>query len=145
MITRARMATLPIASSSRRFLEDARALEEGRPPVRRDDDRPEDDPMLAHALQNAVVSLLNQAVAEPGSEVYAFGSAYADGGMTDGVHDIHMNQGNPPRDHGTDNGVWQDGALFLRFSQGNTWTAVFLAFQTESWTTDAQGDPTSPA
>ena len=32
-------------------------------------------------------------------------------GKVDGIHDIHMNQGNPKNNHGGDNGVWQDGAL----------------------------------
>ena len=91
------------------------------------------------ALENAVVTLLNGAVASGDATVYAFGSAYADKGVVDGIHDIHMNQGNPTNNHGGDNGVWQDGALFLE--TGGGWTAVFLAFQTESWTTDAAGDP----
>jgi uncharacterized protein YukJ len=33
--------------------------------------------------------------------LYAFGSAFPDG-----IHDIHMNQGNPPP-HEEDNGTWQ--------------------------------------
>ena len=93
----------------------------------------------SRALENAVVALLDAAIAAGDATVYAFGSAYADGGVTDGIHDIHMNQGNPVDNHGDDNGVWQDGALFLEM--GGVWTAVFLAFQTESWTTDENGDP----
>lgn len=98
----------------------------------------------SRALENAVVALLDAAVAAGDATVYAFGSAYADGGVVDGIHDIHMNQGNPVSGsgkggHGGDNGVWQDGALFLEM--GGAWTAVFLAFQTESWVTDAAGDP----
>ena len=99
----------------------------------------------AKALQNAVVTLLDAAVASGDATVYAFGSAFSDSGRVDGIHDIHMNQGNPPRSHGGDNGIWQDGALFVEMpgtgGGGPTWTAVFLAFQTESWTTDAAGNP----
>ena len=102
--------------------------------------------MASRALENAVVALLEAAIAAGDATVYAFGSAFADGGVVDGIHDIHMNQGNPVSGggksnggHGGDNGVWQDGALFLEM--GGVWTAVFLAFQTESWTTDAAGDP----
>jgi uncharacterized protein YukJ len=73
--------------------------------------------------------------------IYAFGSAYADSGKVDGIHDIHMNQGNPANNHGADNGVWQDGALFINLPSKGTWTAVFIAFQTESWTTDSAGNP----
>ncbi len=95
--------------------------------------------VASRALENAVVALLDAAIATGDATVYAFGSAFADSGVVDGIHDIHMNQGNPVTNHGADNGVWQDGALFLEM--GGVWTAVFLAFQTESWTTDAMGNP----
>lgn len=95
----------------------------------------------AAALQNAVVTLLNMTIADKDGVIYAFGSAYADKGKVDGIHDIHMNQGNPVNNHGGDNGVWQDGALLIHLPSKGTWTAVFIAFQTESWTTDAQGNP----
>ena len=95
--------------------------------------------MASRALENAVVALLDAAIAAGDATVYAFGSAFADSGTVDGIHDIHMNQGNPKNDHGRDNGVWQDGALFLEM--GGVWTAVFLAFQTQNWVTDALGDP----
>lgn len=97
------------------------------------------DRVRAHALENAVVALLNAAVADGSATVCAFGSAFSDKGIMDGIHDIHMNQGSPPNNHGGDNGVWQDGALFLEMGSG--WTGVFLAFQTEIWTTDGVGDP----
>jgi uncharacterized protein YukJ len=127
MVTKAQMTLLPIASSSKEFLSDAISGKFREP--------------KAHALQNAVVQLLNQAVKDPGAVVYAFGSAYADGGVVDGIHDIHMNQGNPANNHGSDNGIWQDGALFLSLPGQATWTALFIAFQTESWTTDGKGNP----
>jgi uncharacterized protein YukJ len=100
--------------------------------------------MRASALQNAVVTLLNMTIADKGGTIYAFGSAYADSGKVDGIHDIHMSQGNPANNHGGDNGVWQDGALFIHLpSKGpqGMWTAVFIAFQTESWDTDSAGNP----
>ena len=95
----------------------------------------------AKALENAVITLLNMTIADKDGVIYAFGSAYADGGKVDGIHDIHMNQGNPANNHGGDNGVWQDGALFINLPSKGTWTAVFIAFQTESWDTDAAGNP----
>lgn len=92
-------------------------------------------------LHNEVVDLLNRAVADPNGTIYAFGSSYADEGQVDGIHDIHMNQGNPPRYHDQDNGVWQDGAVFMNLpSLDNTWIAVFIAFQTQNWDTDDNGD-----
>ena len=95
----------------------------------------------AKALENAVVTLLNMTIADKDGVIYAFGSAYADSGKVDGIHDIHMNQGNPVNNHGGDNGVWQDGALLIHLPSKETWTAVFIAFQTESWDTDAAGNP----
>ena len=99
----------------------------------------------AKALENAVVTLLNMTIADKDGVIYAFGSAYADSGKVDGIHDIHMNQGNPVggKNGGFsgDNGVWQDGALFINLPSKGTWTAVFIAFQTESWTTDSAGNP----
>src|SRR4029450_398711 len=52
-----------------------------------------------------------------------------------GVHDVHMNQGNSGRFVG-DDGVWQDGGLLLHLTGENRWVAVFLAFQSQSWHTD---------
>jgi uncharacterized protein YukJ len=105
----------------------------------------EDERMMnrvrASALQNAVVTLLNMTIADKDGTIYAFGSAYADSGRVDGIHDIHMNQGNPVNNHGGDNGVWQDGALLIHLPSKGTWTAVFIAFQTESWNTDSAGNP----
>lgn len=52
-----------------------------------------------------------------------------------GIHDIHMNQGN----RGTftkDDGVYQDGGLLIHFPSEDRWIAVFLAFQSQSWHTD---------
>jgi uncharacterized protein YukJ len=95
----------------------------------------------AKALENAVVTLLNMTIADKDGVIYAFGSAYADKGKVDGIHDIHMNQGNPANNHGVDNGAWQDGALLIHLPSKATWTAVFLAFQTESWSTDSAGNP----
>jgi uncharacterized protein YukJ len=95
----------------------------------------------AKALENAVVTLLNMTIADKDGVIYAFGSAFSDKGKVDGIHDIHMNQGNPKNNHGGDNGVWQDGALLIHLPAKGTWTAVFIAFQTESWNTDSVGNP----
>lgn len=90
-------------------------------------------------LNNAVVELLNQATSDPNGLIYAFGSQYTDG---TGIHDIHMNQGNPdPGAFAADNGIWQDGAILFQLPGSGSWTAIFIAFQTESWNTDDGGDP----
>jgi uncharacterized protein YukJ len=79
-----------------------------------------------------------------GADVYAFGSKWGPETKADeyfhftpgnGIHDIHMNQGNETG-HQQDNGVWQDGGLFLHFADENRWLAFFLAFQSQSFHTD---------
>ena len=88
-----------------------------------------------------LITLLNMTIADKDGVIYAFGSAFSDAGKVDGIHDIHMNQGNPMNNHGGDNGIWQDGALFISLPSKAIWTAVFIAFQTESWNTDSKGNP----
>ena len=70
--------------------------------------------------------------------VYGFGFLFQP--KEDGLHETHMNQGNPIGNHNQDNGVWQDGALFVNLPSQNTWIAVFIAFQTQVWTTDNNGN-----
>ena len=96
-------------------------------------------------LHNEVVDLLNRAIADADGTIYAFGSAFSDSGRVDGIHDIHMNQGNPLNSHGQDNGIWQDGAVFVNLPAQNTWIAIFIAFQTQSWSTDDNGNPLQTA
>jgi len=130
MITKAQMTLLPKASAK------AKGASAEEQMVQR---------ARAKALENAVVTLLNMTVADKDGVIYAFGSSFADSGKVDGIHDIHMNQGNPVGGAGGgfsgDNGVWQDGALFINLPSKGTWTAIFIAFQSESWTTDASGNP----
>ena len=129
MVTRAEMTLLPIATPGEQLA------------WKRHPERVAASPVGPEALQNAVVALLNQTVADPGSLLYAFGSAFEDGGVVDGIHDIHMNQGNPLNNHASENGIWQDGAVFVQLPGQGAWTALFIAFQTESWTTDSSGNP----
>jgi uncharacterized protein YukJ len=90
-------------------------------------------------LKNAVIAMLDQAVVDPAGVLYVFGQTYSDQGG--GVHDIHMNQGNPAGSHSGDNGSWQDGALFVHLPANDQWMALFIAFQTESWQNDDNGIP----
>ncbi|WP_337271436.1 DUF2278 family protein [Oryzifoliimicrobium ureilyticus] len=53
-----------------------------------------------------------------------------------GIHDIHMNQGNPPGKFEKDNGPYQDGGLFFHYPAQNQWVAIFMKFKTQSWHTD---------
>jgi uncharacterized protein YukJ len=52
-----------------------------------------------------------------------------------GVHDVHMNQGNSTQ-FSRDDGVWQDGGLLLHLIAESRWVAIFLAFQSQAWHTD---------
>jgi uncharacterized protein YukJ len=94
-----------------------------------------------NTLHDQVETVVNQAIQDESGLVYAFGSSFADTGGAAGSHDIHMNQGNPLNNHGGDNGIWQDGALFVYLPSQNQWIAVFLAFQTQTWQTDDRGNP----
>ena len=129
MITRAQMTLLPKPASAAQMAalksEEERMVNRAR----------------AKALENAVVTLLNMTIADKDGVIYAFGSAYSDRGKVDGIHNIHMNQGNPAGSFVKDNGVWQDGALLIHLPAKATWTAGFIAFQTESWSTDSAGNP----
>lgn len=92
-----------------------------------------------------------RAIADPAATAYAYGQRFGpEQGVEDkvfgfepanGVHDIHMNQGNSGRFR-RDNGVRQDGALILRFPAEDRWVAIFLAFQSQAFHTDDRtGDP----
>ena len=84
-------------------------------------------------LRDAVADLLNQALADANGLIYAFGSYFADAN-TEGIHNIHMNQGNPPGPFAKDNDSWQDGAIFIELpGQAARWTALFIAFKTEAF------------
>jgi uncharacterized protein YukJ len=82
-----------------------------------------------------------------GGELFAFGSHFHDPapttpidvqfGTKDGMHDIHMNQGNGS-DHAEDNGVFNDGGLILRFPDHVT--GLFFRFKTQFLPTDAHGN-----
>jgi uncharacterized protein YukJ len=93
-----------------------------------------------------------RAIAEADALVYAFGERWGPEQQPDkifdfrpgnGIHDIHMNQGNVKKFAG-DDGVWQDGALLLRFPSTQQWVAIFLAFQSQAWHTDDTTGHTLP-
>jgi uncharacterized protein YukJ len=91
---------------------------------------------LARLLQNAQ---------SRGWTVYFFGRFYDDG--TNGIHDIHMNQGSSgefvhrPDDDGNDhNDVWQDGAVIVDMGDDG-WAAYVTAFTQQNVPTDDLGNP----
>jgi len=53
---------------------------------------------------------------------------------------VGRDQGNEGR-FGKENGVWQDGALFIHFGDADRWVGMFFAFQSQSFKTDHAGNP----
>ena len=91
---------------------------------------------------------IEHAMSTPGALVYAFGSKWDDG-VPDpyfdfqhgrGIHDIHMNQGNVDA-HSGDNGIYQDGGLFIHFPDEDRWLAMFMKFQSQVVHTSDPGEP----
>jgi uncharacterized protein YukJ len=71
--------------------------------------------------------------------VYLWGEQYEP--TPNGIHDIHMNQGNTGRASWTkENGIWQDGSILLKYPDGH-WEATFLAFAAQATKTDDGGQP----
>ncbi|OMH33973.1 DUF2278 family protein [Motiliproteus sp. MSK22-1] len=57
-----------------------------------------------------------------------------------GVDDVHLNQGTPASQYQSkDNGPYQDGALFIKHTDG-TFSALFFAFASQCFNTDAKGN-----
>lgn len=103
-------------------------------------------------LSDQLEHFVKRAIQEPDTWIYAFGQRWGPEPQTrdkifkflpgNGIHDIHMNQGNVPPFLG-DDGVWQDGGLLLQFPSTQQWVGVFLAFQSQAWHTDDKTGHTS--
>lgn len=102
--------------------------------------RPGPDNDLGEFLDHHV----RQAQSDPRARAWVFGQRWGPETGPDkifgfapgnGVHDVHMNQGNTGR-FAADDGVWQDGALLLHLPAVDRWVGVFLAFGSQSWHTD---------
>ncbi len=109
---------------------------------------PATSPGDANDLNDFLDALVQRAMADANARVYAYGSFFKDNTKDQyfdfkpgqGIHDVHMNQGNDPAHRG-DDGIWSDGALLFQFK--DRWSAIFLAFQSQSWQTDGQGHATA--
>ena len=119
---------------------------------------PHSVPGFDNDLNEKIDRVMQRAVADEAALVYAFGERW--GPEPDkkdkyfgflpgnGIHDIHMNQGNVGQ-FKKDDGVFQDGGLFVHFPDQNEWVAAFLRFQSQAWHTDdvtghAIGGPPEP-
>jgi uncharacterized protein YukJ len=102
-------------------------------------------PGFDNDLNEKLDRVMQRAVADERALVYAFGERWGPEPATkdkyfgflpgNGIHDIHMNQGNSGR-FVDDDGVYQDGGLLVHFPDRHEWTAIFLKFQSQSWHTD---------
>jgi uncharacterized protein YukJ len=102
-------------------------------------------PGFDNDLNEKVDRVMQRAVADEAAVVYAFGERWGPEPRTkdkyfgflpgNGIHDIHMNQGNADR-FVKDDGVYQDGGVLVHFPDQHEWTAIFLKFQSQSWHTD---------
>jgi uncharacterized protein YukJ len=113
---------------------------------------PPNVPGDANDLNDLIDAHVQQAKSDAKAVIFSFGLPWGPENKPDktfhfkpnrGVHDIHMNQGNPLEGgHAGDNGVWQDGGILLWFPGADRWVAIFLAFQSQSWHTDDRtGNP----
>jgi uncharacterized protein YukJ len=129
--------------------------------ARREDYQPLPDlkPGADNDLNDKIRLWLDRALRDKKALVYAFGERWIDSPNKPpknkyfepephtGVHDIHMNQGNPKlpkskKDFSASNGIWQDGGLLLHLPGESRWVALFMKFQSQSWhTDDATGHP----
>jgi hypothetical protein len=85
---------------------------------------------------NALVGMV-----QGSTRVYVFGAPYANPNPNPGMHDVHMNQGDPVGSpfHALD-GIWQDGCVIVDGSDGSL-TGYFGKFATQSLNTDSSGSP----
>jgi uncharacterized protein YukJ len=102
-------------------------------------------PGFDNDLNDKIDRVMQRAMADEHAIVYAFGERWGpEPGKKDkyfgflpgnGIHDIHMNQGNSAA-YVKDDGVFQDGCVFVHFPDQGEWTAAFLKFQSQAWHTD---------
>ncbi|KAL4744899.1 hypothetical protein BDW72DRAFT_212001 [Aspergillus terricola var. indicus] len=80
---------------------------------------------------NDIIDVLEpriKAAIDQGATVHIFGEPY---NSQEGMHNVHMNQGNIATYSG-DDGVFQDGALVFYFPESHQWLGVFLAFASQA-------------
>lgn len=93
--------------------------------LRHDIDGPNND-MIDVLVPEVEESIHKQA------EIYIFGSRFD---SRDGVHNVHMNQGNIKKFR-RDDGVFHDGGLLIHYKKTGQWTGIFLAFASQAMHTD---------
>ncbi len=107
-------------------------------------------PGVGDDLQDLLEVYVNKAEGKPAAtaEVFVWGSKFSGGAprpadkqfkTKQGVHNVHMNQGNPAGSFFGDNGIFQDGGVIFRFP--DRIVGVFLRFESQTFQTDDTGAP----
>ena len=96
-------------------------------------------------LPDLLEHYVQRAIADPAARLHVFGQRWGpEADKKDkifgflpgnGVHDVHMNQGNSGQ-FARDDGVFQDGGLLFHFPAESRWVGIFLAFQSQAFHTD---------
>jgi hypothetical protein len=101
-----------------------------------------DIPWTTATGQDAVNVLIPFVTNAAVSKLFVFGEPFTEGY---GMHNVHMNQGDPPlspdgMDHQGLDGIWQDGGTIVQKNDG-TLHAFLSKFPTQSMQTNDQGLP----
>ena len=74
--------------------------------------------------------------------IYVFGARFLNPNQNppQGMHDVHMNQGDPPGQFQHLDGIWQDGGVLVERPAGNL-AGFFVKFVTQTLNTNDQGLP----
>lgn len=96
-------------------------------------------------LNEKIGAYVEYLMGDENNRIYAFGEPWWDEKEPDryfgfhpgnGIHDIHMNQGNLIEKHRHEDGVYQDGGLIFYIAAEDRYVAYFTKFQSQSWHTD---------
>lgn len=96
-------------------------------------------------LNERINDLISEMIGAEENLIYVFGEPWINEQKKDkifgfkpgnGVHNIHMNQGDLTGDHANEDGVYQDGGLIFYYAAENRYVAYFTKFQSQSWHTD---------
>jgi len=149
----ARIAALPDGYTPLAAAAQSGALDYARSPILGATAR---DGWIVSDGEVAVKKLQDHLSAGP-AKLFVFGEPFTDAApqvdagvrSQNGMHNVHMNQGDPARssdgrDHQADDGIWQDGATVFQNADGSL-TAFCCKFVSQTFDTDDHGLPTGHA
>src|SRR5262245_54484597 len=96
-------------------------------------------------LNERIDALVQDMKEDEDSLIYVFGEAWHEPNTPDkffgfkpgnGLHNIHMNQGDLTGKFAKEDGVYQDGGLIFHYATENRYVGFFTKFQSQSWHTD---------